>query len=325
MKKSKKIAVFTAVGMIAAGLIIAFAAIAAMGFDLTKTANIDLNEKTYSLTKDFSKIYVNVEEFDICFLPSENNICKITCYENDKIYFTVTDENNTLTIERHDKRKWYEHIINIYWGKPEIIVYLPQKEFESICIKATSGNISVPEGFIFKSADIQNASGAVKFSAETINSLYITTVSGSSFVKNISAKTIDISSTSGDIIIDSIKNNSEFIAKTVSGSINASGINCQTFNAYSTSGKINISHIIAEQFFQIESVSGNIEINKCDSDKIQIKTNSGDVTGSLLTEKIFFTDTHSGKIDVPKSFSGGECEISTVSGDIKFDICDFDY
>ena len=58
----------------------------------------------------------------------------------------------------------------------------------------------------------------------------------------------------------------------------------------------------------------------CDAAEITVKTGTGDVTGTLLSDKVFLTETGTGRIDVPKSTVGGRCEINTDTGDIKIDI-----
>ena len=45
-----------------------------------------------------------------------------------------------------------------------------------------------------------------------------------------------------------------------------------------------------------------------------------DFFGSLLTDKVFITDTDTGSVDVPKTPAGGRCEIKTGTGDIKMEI-----
>ena len=42
----------------------------------------------------------------------------------------------------------------------------------------------------------------------------------------------------------------------------------------------------------------------------------------LLSPKIFFTETSTGKVQVPRSLSGGECGITTSTGDIKLEIAE---
>ena len=54
--------------------------------------------------------------------------------------------------------------------------------------------------------------------------------------------------------------------------------------------------------------------------EILIKTDTGDVKGSLLSEKVFVVQTDTGSIDVPKTVSGGRCEITTDTGDIKISL-----
>ena len=62
---------------------------------------------------------------------------------------------------------------------------------------------------------------------------------------------------------------------------------------------------------------GDVEFNGCDADEIYVKTNAGNVTGSFLSNKVFIVDTDTGSVDVPKTETGGRCEINTHTGDIK--------
>ena len=62
--------------------------------------------------------------------------------------------------------------------------------------------------------------------------------------------------------------------------------------------------------------SGNITLEKSDAGELTLKASSGNITGSVLTEKIFLAESSSGRINVPKSVSGGRCEITTGSGNI---------
>ena len=74
--------------------------------------------------------------------------------------------------------------------------------------------------------------------------------------------------------------------------------------------------MIADEKLSAESTSGGVELDGCDGGAIYIETSSGSVKGTLLSDKIFITDTSSGRVDVPRSSVGGECEIITTSGNI---------
>jgi DUF4097 and DUF4098 domain-containing protein YvlB len=53
---------------------------------------------------------------------------------------------------------------------------------------------------------------------------------------------------------------------------------------------------------------------------IYIETTTGSVTGTLISEKQFCTETSTGKVNVPPSGNGGRCEIETGTGNIRIEI-----
>ena len=63
-----------------------------------------------------------------------------------------------------------------------------------------------------------------------------------------------------------------------------------------------------------------MEFNNCDAETIYVNTDTGSVTGTLLTDKVFIIETDTGSVDVPKSITGGRCEITTDTGNIRITI-----
>ena len=57
-----------------------------------------------------------------------------------------------------------------------------------------------------------------------------------------------------------------------------------------------------------------------DAGEIFIKTTTGSVKGSLLSSKIFMARSDVGKITVPRTTTGGICEIETDTGTINITI-----
>ena len=58
----------------------------------------------------------------------------------------------------------------------------------------------------------------------------------------------------------------------------------------------------------------------CDAEEIYVTTGTGSVHGTLLTNKIFQVRASTGKIDVPESWEGGKCKITTTTGSVKISI-----
>lgn len=319
MKTAKKVAIIVAVVMIVAGLAVSAGALFMLDFDFTKLNTISFVTNTYEIDEEISSISVNGAECDVRILPSEDGSCKVVCQESDKISHTIDVENNELVVERHDNRKWYEHI-GVYWGEMEIAIYIPQGEYDDLYAKNLSGDIVIPEGFSFESAEVQSTSGSVRFLADVSGELSAQSTSGDVYIANASPTKLKATSTSGDVTIDHVTVQGSVIVKVVSGDMKLSGIRCESVTVNATSGDIDFSDVVTTDSIQAENVSGDIDLHMCDGASLWLKTSSGDVSGTLLTEKMFLTDTSSGDVDVPRSASGGECEIITVSGDIEFEI-----
>lgn len=319
MKKSKKLSIIAAIALIIAGLLISFAVLLAIGFDFERLNTVDFEEKTYTVEEGFANISVDCAECDVRLVRSEDEVCRVVCPESEKIFHSVKVNNNTLTVERTDNRKWYE-CINFYWGKTErITVYLPQSKYDELYIKSVSGDIEIPKSFSFADAEIKSTSGDVSLLAAVENDVFVKTVSGEVHIGGIISKSLDVKTTSGDVAVGSAVLEERLNVKTVSGNIELSDIECNSLETESTSGDMNFSDAYAAENMHIKSVSGDVSLTGCDSDTLWIKTTSGDVSGSLLTEKTFVTDTESGDVDVPNSV-GGKCEVKTTSGDIEFTI-----
>ena len=60
-----------------------------------------------------------------------------------------------------------------------------------------------------------------------------------------------------------------------------------------------------------------MKFDSSDAAEIYVRTSTGDVAGSLLTDKVFMTQTDTGNVGVPQTITGGKCEIHTDTGDIQ--------
>ena len=104
------------------------------------------------------------------------------------------------------------------------------------------------------------------------------------------------------------------------GRVDMENVTCRNLTSNGDTGKIVMTNVIASGEFNIERSTGDVKFNGCDAETIYVRTDTGDVRGSLLSEKVFITDTDTGNIDVPKTITGGRCEITTDTGDIKISV-----
>lgn len=315
MKTSKKVAIIVSVVVIIIGLFLCGGAAIAMDFKFSNIGDRDYVTNTYIVEDMFMRVTVEAKEYNVRLHVSEDGQCKVEYTEDEKVSCSVKVDDDTLAIQVIDTREWYEYIS---WSEIKLDIYLPQEKYASLFIRSRSGNISVPEGLTFAESDVYSASGEIGFFAVVENDLCVRTESGDISVSGINPQNLTVQAVSGDVAIHAVNLEADLSVKTVSGSIGVSGMACQNVEAVSTSGDIEFSDLIAEEEIRTSSVSGDVELWQCDAGSLDIKTTSGDVSGSLLTQKIFVTDTTSGDVDVPRSTSGGICQVNTTSGNIEF-------
>ena len=297
MKKGKKAAIIVAAALIVIGLLICFLGFSAMGYDYTglNTANFVTNSSV--ITEPFSRIEVDVGVADVHFVPADDSSCKIVSRETDKITCSAAVENDTLVIRELDRRKWYDHI-GIFWGEIEITVYLPKTEYESLKVVSATGDVEAAKDFSFGKAEVITSTGDVDFCALVKDELEITSDAGDITAQGLSPQTLRL--------------------KTDTGKVEVSDAECANFFAESDTGDIMMENVIVSGEIRMESNTGDIELRACDADILSIETDTGDVFGTLLTEKVYITQTDTGDIDVPKTINGGRCEVTTDTGDITF-------
>ena len=277
MKKSTKIWLITATSLVALGCIMFSVAMTKIHWDFTKLSTVKYETNTYEVTDDFNSISMLTDTADILFVQSDDKICKVVCYEMSDLKRTTTVQKNTLTINVTDERERYDHI-GITLGSPKITVYLPKTEYDSLAIKEDTGDIEVPKDFKFG--------------------------------------TIDIATSTGDITIAGVTCEDDIVINVSTGKANLTDIKCKSFISDGSTGDISLNNVIATEKFSIERSTGDVKFDACDATEIWVETDTGDVTGKLLSEKIFITQTSTGDVHVPKSTNGGKCEITTSPRDI---------
>ena len=160
MTKSLKIIIGIAVGLVLAGAVLAFVALAAAGLDTGKPGAGKFETKEYTVEDAFDGVTVSVKTADVTFLPSEDGTVRVECYEGEKQPHTVGVVDGKLTIFGVDQRKWYE-MITIFSKSPKVRVYLPAGEYTSLSIETDTGDVTVPETVTFGTVKIETDTGDV--------------------------------------------------------------------------------------------------------------------------------------------------------------------
>ena len=319
MRTRTKVWLIMAASFVLVGGIIFVGVMSMLKWDFTKLSAVKYETKSYEITENFNNISIITETADVVFVPSENQKTSVVCHEQKNMKHSVTVQNGKLVIEIVDTRKWYEYI-GINFGTPKITVYIPQGEYGALFVKSSTGNVEISKEFKFESIDISESTGSVTNYASASENIIIKTSTGNIRVENVSAGTLDLSVSTGGITVSNVTCEGNVKINVSTGKTNLTNIECKNVVSSGNTGAISLKNVIAAENFLIERSTGDVKFDGCDAAEIFVETDTGDVRGSLLSDKTFIVQTDTGNADVPKTATGGKCEITTSTGDISIRI-----
>ena len=268
---------------------------------MTACSSSKYETNVHKINEKVNSISINTDTAHIEFVPSDDGICRVVCYEEAKERHCIEVQNGTLTVNVLNDKEWYDYIgVNI--DSPKITIYLPAAEYSSLVIEGSTGDIEISKDFVFKSIDVSLSTGDVKCYASAEETIKIVTNTGNVYMESISATSLDLTVSTGRVTV--------------------SDIVCKNLTSQGVTGDISLKNVISTEKISIERETGDVTLEASDAVEIFITTDTGDVKGNLLTDKVFITKTDTGRIDVPNSITGGRCEITTDTGNIKISISD---
>lgn len=295
MHKNLKLWLILAAVLSVAGLILMAIPMSIYGWDFTRLGSVPFETNTHAPGESFHSIQLDTDTADISILPSADGVSKVVCHEPENLTHSVEVTDGTLTIREVDSRQWHQHI-GFSFGSAKITVYLPEAEYQSLTIRESTGDIEISEGFLFSNIDIKTSTGDVKSCASARENMRLHTNTGYIYLEGVSAIHLDITVSTGNVTI-----------------VDAT---CDNLITSGSTGDLNLKNVIAMESFQIERSTGDITFSGADAGEVFVTTDTGDVSGTLLTSKVFSIETDSGDVDVPTSTTGGICQIHTDTGDI---------
>lgn len=305
--------------LILAGLLIFVGVLTVLKWDFSKLSTIKYVTGKYEFSEDFSNISVTTDTADITFAPSYDGKCRVECFENEKEKHVVAVEDNILTIKIPDNLSWYDRI-GFSFRSPKIKVYLPKAEYLSLLVKASTGDVEIPENFRFETLAVTVSTGDVEVAASASTRMSVKTSTGDIDVEDVSVGALDLTVTTGEVTVSNVICEKDVNVTVSTGESELSNLSCKNLTTTGNTGDITLVNVVAAEKFSITRTTGDVKFENSDAAELYVQTDTGDVKGSLLTDKIYIVHTDTGKVDVPATTVGGRCEIRTDTGDIKIRI-----
>ncbi len=333
-------AVIVAVALIIVGSVLAGCSLWGMDgvWDMLSGKN-NMVTTQETITGEFTNIDVDVFWLDVQLIPSPEGTCYYKATTHDSMPCTVTVENGTLMVRQQDNWKWHQHV-GINWNDTILQLYLPKGAYEQLTFNGSTSDLSVTSGFQFQNVTVVNSTGDIRLVGVAAKTISATTSTGNVDISQVKCDNLSVSTTTGYCQLETLNvaekllatssTGGKFLNKVDCGSLSITGTTGDTrlnnvkvsadAQMESTTGDWNLYNVTVSGDAKMESDTGDWEFNRFDAANITIDTDTGDVEGTLLSDKIFFVDTDTGDVEVPRTTTGGKCEITTDTGDIEIEI-----
>ena len=271
---------------------------------------------TYEI-EDFSSFEINISTSNLEFIPT-NERGKVICHETEKLCHKVSVNDDTLHITSNleENKKWYE-FISFGGVQKKVEIYIPVKNYGTLNIYASTGNIKIPADFEFENVFIILSTGNVEMASKVINEIKITTSTGNQNLNNISATHVVLDASTGNININNLNATKDIRINSSTGDIIASNIIGENLTIEASTAKVNLTNVVISNHMRIETSTGDITLTDCDSLTAEIKASTGNISGNFLTYHKYEVSTSTGKINIPESHNdAGLYILKTSTGNI---------
>lgn len=319
MNRKTKIWLIIAWSLLLAGIIIFGSVMTTLKWDFTKLSTTKYETISYEINEKYNNISVLTKTADVLFLPSKSGETSVICMEEKNTKHNVTVQNDTLVIEAIDTRKWYEHI-GINFGNAKITVYIPQGEYGALSVKSDTGDIEIPKEFEFQSIAVSGSTSDVNCYSSVSDTVDIKLSTGDINLQDIRIGNAKLTVSTGDINLKSVNCDKDLEVNVDTGKTKFTDVLCDNVISKGDTGDMALYNVIAKKGFSITRDTGDVIFEKSDAAEINVKTSTGDVKGTLLSSKVFIAESVTGDVKVPKTTSGGKCEINTNTGDINITV-----
>lgn len=320
MRAKTKVWIMFGVFFALLGLVLFSAGMSLNAWNFTELTTEKYETNTYEIKEDFKAVSINADTADVSLVLTEEEICKVVCHEPVKEKHAVAVQNETLSVTATDARKWFDKITFVSFDSPYLEIYLPKTVYEKLVIELSTGDIQLPRGFSFQNIEIGTSTGDIECAASAEKAVQLCASTGDINLDGTKADSIELSVSTGRINVKNVVCDGKMQVGVSTGKTELTSVCCKEFTSVGTTGYISFVHTIVDDKLSVERSTGDVLFDRSDAGEIFVETSTGYVKGTLLSEKVFFAESDTGDIDVPKTMAGGKCEIKTDTGNIEIEI-----
>ncbi len=313
MKTSTKIAVIIAVFLLAAGAGLFCLGYFGMGGDLLALDTEAVREVTYSPEGSFRQVSCTGGEGDLRILPAEDGKLKIVCLERERQPYRAEIRDGVLYIRQEERKLRSWQLFHL--KETRITLYLPEGQYERLETDLDTGDLTLEPGVSFLAADLRTHTGDVTLRRQALDTLKLEGTTGDVRLENCTLGSLELKTDTGEQYLDSVTAG-EVTMKLTTGRTEIHALACASLEITASTGKVRLEDVRTEGELRIRTDTGDVTLRDCDAAFAEIRTDTGDVRGNFLSQMQYVVKTDTGRVKVPDSREGGECRVTTDTGDV---------
>lgn len=279
------------------GVALMWIGLAGMDYDLEE---LDTNKYTFrneTITEPFDTIRLTGTTANVEISVTKDPNAMVTGNESEMYPLEIRVEDGALVISQGElqEENWLKNIFgkSFLLKNRRILVTVPEKVYENLRIRMTTGDVTVSPSFEAKSAEVSVTTGDVRIDG-TVSDL-------------------NVQATTGTVRINGQTDRVE--VRTTTGRITLNDMTPETVSASATTGDIRLSGVDAGEL-NCQATTGSIRLTNCDGRKLNLKTTTGQIHGTLLSGKTFKASSVTGSVRCPEDSGEDLCTASTTTGKI---------
>ena len=287
--------------------------------------------KTYEISEIYDTLNINVKDYDVNIYFSQED--KVVSMENKRVFISTEISEGTMNIKQNDTRKFYERIINFSSNK--LNLYLSKSSLKNLNIECSTGDLTINEGFDFDKISINSRTGNIVVKSDSKNLILKNTTGNIKINKELNFEDITINNSTGDIEVSSnsdtlmitnttgnikiLDANIDGLTKiqTKTGDISLKNVTSKSLEIELSTGDTVLENVNINGDFVMKGQTGDVKLISFDAANIDISITTGDIKGTIVSEKIFITNSKTGNVSVPETVTGGICKLKTTTGNIR--------
>lgn len=218
---------------------------------------------TYPISGAFTSIEINETEADVKVVYDAKGEARVVCEEFPSQPHTVTVEGGVLKVSAYNPNIDLDiRIVYTAQGDPELTIYLPGNQYESLTFASSTGDLETSSHLTFGTLRAETSTGDLEIASKVTGTLTATASTGDIDLKNLQAANIEAAATTGSIELDRVTADGPVQLSTTTGDVELKDLTAGSLTVKTSTGDIDAEWVTINGDASLTTNTGDIELEQ---------------------------------------------------------------